>query len=194
MPERVDLRTELLAGRHAHDPGRVPLIAEWMADRPRSVQRLAELLWDDDPGVASRAGDVLERITRRPSKALRAAVAQHKVALMGLLADATFPKLRWNLALTIPRLTLTVPECRRVAAVLETWLDDSSSIIKTTALHALAELTTQDSDSLPSVIELLRIKGRSGTPAMRARSRILLGRLERGAGVHRKPSGLHMFD
>lgn len=181
-------------GRHAVDPARVPLVAEWMADRPQSLPRLLELLWDEDAGVASRAADVLERITRKPSPALKAAVARQKVELIGLLSDAAFPKLRWNLALTLPRLALTVPECRRIAATLRTWLDDSSSIIKTTALHAMAELTTQDSDSLPEVVDLLREKGRSGTPAMRARSRILLNKLERGIGVHRQHSGLHMFD
>jgi hypothetical protein len=194
MPERIDLRAELVAGRHAFDPARVPLIAEWIADRPRTISKLLALLWDEDAGVASRAADVLERITRRPMPALKAAVARHKNELIGLLSEAAYPKLRWNLALTLPRLPLTVPECRRIAAVLETWLDDPSSIIKTTALHAMAELTTQDSDSLPEVVDLLRVKGRSGTPAMRARSRILLQKLEQGRRMHRARSGLHMFD
>jgi len=194
MAERIDLRAELAVGRHANDPGRVLLIAEWIADRPRTISKLLALLWDDDQGVANRAADVLERVTRRPSPALRAAVARHKVELIGLLAEAAFAKLRWNLALAIPRLPLTVAECRRVVSVLHNWLDDESSIIKTTALHAMAELTIQDSDSLPQVIDILRMKGRSGTPAMRARSRILLEKLEQGRGVHRVRSGLHMFD
>lgn len=121
MIERVDLRAELAVGRHRHDPGRVLLIAEWIADRPRNLPRLLELLWDEDQGVANRAADVLERITRRPSRPLKAAVAGYKEELIGLLSDAAFPKLRWNLALTIPRLELTVAECRRVAAILRTW-------------------------------------------------------------------------
>jgi HEAT repeat protein len=194
MAERVDLRAELAVGRHTHDPGRVLVIAEWIDGRPRRLPRLVELLWDEDQGVACRAADVLERITRSPSKALKTAVARYKVELIGLLSDATFPKVRWNLALTLPRLELTVPECRRIAAALKTWLDDSSSIVKTAALNGLAELTRQDSDSLPEVVDLLRLKGRSGTPAMRARSRILLNKLERGMGARREHGGLHMFD
>src|SRR5580658_6011183 len=194
MAERVNLRAELAVGRHALDPARVPLIVEWIADRPRTVSKLLALLWDDNQGVANCASDVLERITRKPSPALRSAITRHKAELIGLLSDAALAKLRWNLALTIPRLPLSVSECRRVASVLNTWLDDPSSIIKTTALHAMAELTTQDSDSLPEVVDLLRVKGRSGTPAMRARSRILLEKLEQGRGVRRTRSGLHMFD
>ena len=193
MAEHVDLRAQLAIGRSALDVGRVLEISEWIRGLPRRIPRLIELLWDDDPGVASRAADVLERIMRRPSPALRRAMAGHKDALIGLLSEAQPPKVRWNLALTIPRIELTIPECRRVASVLGTWLDDRSSIVKTAALHGLAELTRQDPASLPAVLDLLRTAGRSGTPAMRARSRILLKKLERPPGARRARTGLHMF-
>jgi hypothetical protein len=193
MAEHIDLRAQLAIGRSAFDVGRVPEITEWICDLPRRIPRLIELLWDDDPGVASRAADVLERIMRQPSGALGRAVAGHKDALIGLLSEAQPPKVRWNLALAIPRIELTVPECRRVAAVLRTWLDDRSSIVKTAALHGMAELTRQDPASLPAVLDLLRTAGRSGTPAMRARSRILLKKLERTPESRRAHAGLHMF-
>ena len=47
-------------------------------------------------------------------------------------------------------------------------------------MHGLADLTRYDPSLLPEVIDLLRILSRSGTPAMRARGRILLGKLESG--------------
>jgi hypothetical protein len=144
---------------------------------PRRATRLIELLWDDDPGVASRAADALERAYHDPSPTMRRIVGEFKEALIGLLPEARYIKLRWNLAFTIPRLSLTVTEARRVAATLETYLDDRSSIVKTAALQGLADLTRHDPASLPAVLDLLRIHGRSGTPAMRARSRHLLKRL-----------------
>jgi hypothetical protein len=98
--------------------------------------------------------------------------------LIGLLAEATENKLRWCLAPVIPRLALTVPECKRVAETLLSYLDDKSSIVKTMALQGLADLTRQDASLLPMVIDLLSIHSRSGTPAMRARGRMLLKRLE----------------
>jgi hypothetical protein len=194
MPAKIDLREELAVGRNAFHPGRVCQVVEWIADAPRRVPGLIELMWDDEAGVAGRAADVLERITHRPSPAMRRTVEDYRDALIGLLADARFAKLRWNLALTIPRLTLTVPECRRVAAVLRTWRDDPSSILKTTALHAMADLSRQDPGSLPEVLDLLRVCGRSGTPAMRARSRILLKALQRPEGKRQRRGSLHMFD
>ena len=193
MPSKIDLRAELAVGRNAFHPGRVCEVVALITAAPRRVPALIELMWDDEAGVASRAADVLERITRDPSPAVLRVVQGYKEEIVGLLPDARFPKLRWNLALTIPRLTLTVPECGRVAGVLQAWLDDSSSIIKTTALHAMADLTRQNPESLPEVLDLLRVAGRSGTPAMRARSRILLKRLENPASKQRHRTSLHMF-
>jgi hypothetical protein len=193
MAQHVDIRAQLAIGHSALDVGRVPEISEWICDFPRRIPRLIELLWDDEPGVASRAADVLERITRHSSPALGRAVAGHKDALIGLLSEAQMPKVRWNLALTIPRIELTVLECRRVAAELRTWFDDRSSIVKTAALHGIAELTQHDPASLPAALDLLRGAGRSGTPAMRARSRILLEKLERPPEARRACPGLHLF-
>ena len=181
MLRRLDLRAELAVGRHALDRGRVLEMAQLVAREPRRAGRLIELLWDDDAGVASRAADVLERVSAEPSPGLLRVLHPYKEALLGLLPDARFIKLRWNLAFVVPRLALTLPEARRAAATLYTFLDDRSSIVKTAALQGLADLTRHDPDSLPAVLDLLRIEGRSGTPAMRARSRHLLKRLDPGA-------------
>jgi hypothetical protein len=98
--------------------------------------------------------------------------------LIGLLAEATENKLRWCLAPVVPRLALTIPECKRVAETLQSYLDDQSSIVKTMALQGLADLTRQDASLLPEVVDLLNIHSRSGVAAMRARGRMLLKRLE----------------
>jgi hypothetical protein len=45
-------------------------------------------------------------------------------------------------------------------------------------MQGLAELTFQDPSLLPLALDLLRLLTRSGTPAMRARGRMLLKRLE----------------
>lgn len=193
-PARVNLRTELAVGPHAMHPGRVPEIAEWIGDLPRRIPSLIELIWDDDPGVASRAADVLERVSRRASPKMMRAIGEFKEPLIGLMSEIAFPKVRWNLALTVPRLKLTVAECRRVAEALNGYLDDAGSIVKTAALHGLADLTRQDSLLTPGVTDLLRMAERSGTPAMRARSRILLKALETAGWKGQKRSSLHMFD
>jgi hypothetical protein len=186
MPARTDLRALLLQGKHALSRGRVPEVITLIEAQPRLFSRLLELLWDDDSGVVQRAADVLERITARISRqhspALARVLVNSKEALLGLLHEARLKKLRWNLALTLGRLPLTVPESRRAATAFYTYLEDPSSIVKTAALHGLADLTGHDPALLPAVLDLLRIHGRSGTPAMRARSRILLRKLESTRG------------
>lgn len=164
----------LAVGRHRLDPGRSCEVAELLLSKPRKISQLIECLWDEDPGIVNRAADALERaIYHRPKLA-----QAWKIELIGLMAEAEQNKLRWNLALLIPRLELNVAEARRAAAILHTYLDDRGSIVKTAAMHGLAGLTRHDPDMLPEVIDMLRILSRSGTPAMRARGRILLKQLD----------------
>jgi len=194
MTAKLDLHAELSVSKRKMDCTGVVAIAEWICDRPKQIPRLVELLWDDETAVSNRAADVLERITREASPALHRAVQAYTEELIGLLGEAGSAKLRWNLALTIPRLTLTGSQCHRVADTLNGWLDDESSIVKTSALHGLADLARQETALLTNVLDLLRMAERSGTPAMRARSRILLKELERGHGKRRNRSSVHMFD
>jgi hypothetical protein len=179
MSVNIDVRSLLAPGKHALSLGRVPEVVALIEAQPRLATRLIQLLWDNDPGIAQRAADVLERVSRKPSPSLACILTNSKDALLGLLTEAQLKKLRWNLALTLGRLPLTLPDCRRTAAAFQTYLDDPSSIVKTAALQGLADLTRHDPSQLPAILDLLRIHGRSGTPAMRARSRILLACLEK---------------
>lgn len=174
MKKKETIRAMLASGRHRLDVGRVREVSALILAKPRKVDQLIECLWDDEAGVANRAADALERVSfERP----RVAQAWTE-SLIGLMADAKQNKLRWNLALLVPRLELSVADARRVARSLRTYLDDRSSIVKTAAMHGLATLTRSDPGLLPEVLDLLRILSRSGTPAMRARGRILLKKLE----------------
>jgi hypothetical protein len=175
MPPAKDIRAMLADGRTRLSVGRVPEVVALVLAQPKKTDRLIECLWDEDSGVVNRAADVLDKVSnQRP-----AVLASWKSSLLGLMAEAAENKLRWHLALIAPRLTLTLPECRRVADQLQVWLDDKSSIVKTCVLQGLADLTRQNHSLLPEVVDLLRMQGRSGTPAMRARSRMLLHKLEK---------------
>jgi hypothetical protein len=174
MPAKESIRSMLTTGRHRLSVGRAAEVAELVLASPRLAPRLVECLWDEDPGVANRGADALERLTFYQPRLLD----KWKDPLLGLLAEATEKKVRWNLALIIPRARLSLAECRRAASILQSWLEDPSSIVKTLALQGLADLATRDPSLLPEVLDQLRILGRSGTPAMRARSRHLLRELD----------------
>jgi hypothetical protein len=63
--------------------------------------------------------------------------------------------------------------------LLARYLEDRSSMVKTFALQALADFAGQDASIRCTVMETLRQATQNGTPAMKARSRKLLLRLER---------------
>jgi hypothetical protein len=182
----IPLRSMLREGRERISVGRAEEVAALVLAQPQLFSSLMECLWDDDPGVVNRAAHALERVTRDGHPGPIALLNSWKRSLLGLLPEAKQNKLRWHLALIVPRLTLTGAECARATETLHSWLEDeSSSIVKTMALQGLADLTRHEPSLLPPVLDLLRIYGRSGTPAMRARSRLLLQQLE-GFGEGKK--------
>lgn len=191
MSTRTTIRTMLTVGRHRISSGRTAEVVETVRANLKGSDDLLNCLWDEEPAVAMRAADALEKLTRHspsdPDPALKPLLAKTQSwrgQLIGLLAESTENKLRSCLAATVPRLRLTVSECERVAEILQSCLDDRSSIVKTCALQGLADLTRQDASLLPEAIDLLRIHSRSGTPAMRARGRMLLKQLESARAKH----------
>jgi hypothetical protein len=178
MTKAKTIREMLAPGRRL-DIGQVREVATLVLKNPRKSGQVVECLWDEEPGVANRAADALERASSRRPEIL----ASWKEALLDRMLDAGENKLRWNLALTIFRTPLSKAESERAAAILRSWLDDKSSIVKTCAMHGLAGLTRWNAALLPEVLDMLRVLSRSGTPAMRARGRILLKRMEAGKNL-----------
>ncbi len=166
----------LLQGGDRRTIGRADQVAANVSKDPRLFPKLIAGLWSADPLVRMRAADAAEKVTRKNPGLL----TPYKKELLGLMAEATEQELRWHLAVMVPRLTLNPEERRLAISSLNGYLEDRSSIVKTFALQGLADLAQNDSSIQPRVVEILREAARIGTPAMKARSRKLLLRLERG--------------
>jgi hypothetical protein len=74
----------------------------------------------------------------------------------------------------IPRLPLTPADRKRALALLEQYLNDRSSIVKTCSLQGLSEMAQSDPRIQSQVRGLIEQASRTGTPAMKARARKLL--------------------
>jgi len=164
----------MLSGGDRRSLGRVAEVLDLAKGHPQKVSFLVDCLWDEDACVCMRAADALEKISRDQATCLQS----HKIHLLALLAQATQQEVRWHLAVIVPRLQLTDSECRQIMEVLRSYLEDRSAIVKASAMQGLADLTDQDVSLRPSVIRLIRSLTRTGTPAMRARGRKLLQKLE----------------
>ncbi len=69
---------------------------------------------------------------------------------------------------------MTRPETDEAIDILMFYLRDGSSIVKTFAMQALADLGMRDSALLTEVTPIIERLTQAGTPAMKARGRKLL--------------------
>lgn len=165
----------LLQGGDRRMIGRSDQVAAMVAEAPELFPELIAGLWSEDPLVRMRAADVAEKVTRKKRELL----LPYKRELLGLMAETEQQELCWHLAAMVPRLWLNAKERQIAISSLNRYLEVRSSIVKTSALQGFADLAQDDPSIRPRVIEILREAARSGTPAMKARSRRLLIRLER---------------
>ena len=173
MPRKNILR--MLEAGDRRTIGRSNQIAALVSANSALFSQLIAGLWSDDKGLRMRAADAAEKVTRTNPGLLQ----PYKKELLGLMLETSQPELRWHLAAMVPRLRLKKKERQLAEATLNTYLEDRSSIVRTFALQGLADLAKHDPDLLPQVVETLCEATRKGTPAMKARSRKLLSRIEK---------------
>jgi hypothetical protein len=173
MPAREIL--DLLKDGDRRSIGRSDQVAAMVSKNLQLFPKLMVGLWSKDPLVRMRAADAAEKVTRRNPELL----TPYRKELLGLLTETIEQELRWHLAVMVPRLTLNSKERKRAISSLNSYMQDKSSIVKAFALQGLADLARDDRRITSTVIAILREATRSGTPAMKARSRKLLHGLER---------------
>jgi hypothetical protein len=160
----------MLEGGDRRSIGRANEVARLVLKEPRRFRELIKCLWHENPVVRSRAADAAEKVSAKKPRLLD----RHKAELLGLLAESEQIELRWHLAAMVPRLHLTPAERQRAVTALHHYLNDRSSIVKTSALQGLADLAQDDAALRGKVKQLLEDAVQSGTSAMRARARNLL--------------------
>jgi hypothetical protein len=151
VPEVVD--------RVIADPSLFPVVFDGMADA--------------DPLVRMRCADAVEKITAVHP----AYLAPYKKRVIRLAAIAKQQEVRWHLAQLLSRLELTALERRRVVEILAEYFSDTSRIVKTFAMQALADIAACDSELRGPIMKRLRKLTQTGSPAMKSRGRKLLARL-----------------
>jgi len=148
------------------------VVAEVLVN-PRLFPHLVAGLSADDPVIRMRAADAMEKITAQRHELLR----PFKKKLLAIATSTSQKELRWHLALMIPRIKLTPQERATALDILFDYLHDKSSIVKTFAMQALADLSAADPKLKSQIRPLFEELTQIGTPAMRARGRTLLRNL-----------------
>lgn len=154
--------------------GKSDAVTQAVLKNPKLFVQVFDAMWQsDDAGVRMRASNVCETVSRTRPDLLQ----PHKRDVFKRLAPIPQQEVRWHLCQMLPRLKLTKTERRRAYAIMQSYLDDKSSIVRTFAMQAMADFAKQDATLLPETISQIETLTAIGTPAMRSRGKKLLREL-----------------
>jgi len=171
----MDQITKLLREGDLRTKGRSEDVVKQALKRPELFKDVVAAILDDDPGVRMRAADAAEKISRIHPEWLK----PHKKLFLRTISRIDQQEVRWHVAQILPRFELTGPERRTVVGLMKSFLTDESSIVKTFAMQALADIAIQDDRYLPEVTKIIDKLIKNGSPAMKARGKKLLVKLNK---------------
>jgi hypothetical protein len=163
----------LLAAGDRRTKGKSETVVKQVLAEPGKFGEVMEAMLAADPGTRMRAADAAEKISRVHPEWLR----RYKPLLLKQVARIDQQEVRWHAAQMLPRLNLTRAERKKVFALLLTYLDHPSRIVRTFAMQALADIARQDGSYTVVVRGLLKRLTKQGSPAMQARGRKLIAML-----------------
>jgi len=149
------------------------VVAKVMAD-PSLFAVLFNGMLDDDPVLRMRCADAVEKISALHPEFLR----PYKKKLIQQVAGIEQQEVRWHVAQLFSRVALSAKERRAVANILSAYLKDKSKIVKTFSMQALADIAEQDEALRVPIIKQLEGLTRTSSPAMKARGKKLLAKLQ----------------
>jgi HEAT repeat protein len=164
-----------LKGGDRRSLGQADEIARQIAADTRMFSKAFDAMLCLDPVIRMRAADAIEKATREHPELLR----PYKLKLLKKVAAIHQQEVRWHVAQMLPRLKLTAKEQELAVAILFDYLEDKSSIVRTFAMQALADLALADHGLRARVVPLLEFLTNTGSPAMRSRGRKLLAKLRK---------------
>jgi hypothetical protein len=159
-----------LRGGDRRSIGRANAVMQEVLSAPTRFPELVAGFWHPTTVVRVRAGDALEKLSRRRPHwfwPLRG-------DLLALAATTAEQEARWHLAQILPRLKLRRVQRTALAGLLQRYLRDRSAIVRVSALQGLADLAVADPDLRPLVRREVRRALVKGSAAERARARKLL--------------------
>lgn len=154
--------------------GKSEEVVKEVASNPKLLGDLVNAMRVGNPVVRMRASDAVEKITRDNPEWLM----PYKRQILSKIAYINQKEVRWHTAQILPRLNLTKEERARVYELMQSYLKDDSSIVKTFAMQALADIAFQDCSYVNKVRNQLKSLMKEASPAMRSRGKKLLVALD----------------
>jgi HEAT repeat protein len=166
---------QLLSGGDRRSIGESNRVVSAVREQPELIAVLMQGIESDDPVLRMRCADALEKTTVNQPELL----VPYKKTLLQKLSKIEQQEVRWHIAPMLARLPLSKAEELSVLNILLNYTNDRSSIVKTMAMQALADIAFRHPPLLPEVKQHIEELTVIGTPAMKARGRKLLAKLTR---------------
>lgn len=163
-----------LSGNDLRSIGRANEVVQNILDNPELFSVVFNGMLGDNPVIRMRAADAIEKVSREHPEYLE----PFKKALIVEVSKTEQKEVRWHVAQMFSYLRLKPSETKAVVQILLDYLKDESKIVQTSSMQALADIAERDKQYRPQTISILRKLTSSGSPAVQARGRKLLKRLE----------------
>ena len=131
-------------------------------------------LYHDDPVVRMRSADVAEKVTKKNPELLTG----FEKAIIEELSQIEQQEVCWHIALILPRLSYSRSQEKEIFETLKRYLFHKSKIVNVNAMEALTMLALKNNSMKQGVKNIIKSKVASGSPALKARGRKLLKRLD----------------
>ena len=131
---------------------------------------LIKSLSSPDKSIAEQASRTLKRI----AEADRTVLYPYRKPLLKAAFAARDVRVQWNLSLVLGLLALTGRDKAIAVDLMYERLTDKSGLNRTCAMQALMDLSESDPALRTRILPILREALEHGTPAMKARAKLLL--------------------
>lgn len=159
-----------LSGGDRRSIGNSLEVAADVLANPKLFPELFKGMLSDDPIVRMRAADAVEKVTVHNPILLKPL----KKKLLAQVAIIDQQEVRWHAAQLFSRVEWTRPERKRIIAILQGYLKDKSSIVRTFAMQALGDIAMKDAKLRKQIVTQLKELTEQGAPAMKARGKKIL--------------------
>lgn len=166
----MNLYLAQLTGGRRGSLGDAPEILTHCLQQPKIIDEIWSGLDKDDKVLRSRCAWLIRHICLQQAVLIQPFLTK----IIKRMGSEQQWEVREQLCIVVGQLKLSPSQRLRVLALLQQYLLDNSSIVKTCALQGLSDLAQQDNQLKFKVLDILHRIGHEGTPAMRARTRKLL--------------------
>lgn len=160
----------LLSVGDLRSAGKSEVVVKKVLANPSLFGDVVDAIFSENAGTKMRASDAVEKITRSYPEWL----TPYKKLFLTKISEIEQKEVRWHTAQILPRLRLTKNEREKVFNLMLVYLEDKSSIVRTFAMQAMADIAILDETYVSQVHSLISRLMENGSPAMKSRGKKLL--------------------